>query len=179
MSDLAHASGLPMPDLAAEAGRIDGWPQWHQALLVAWREAAQRGGEMWLQDATFTEWPLGLTDAVQAWHDWAVQHPRAQAHLLALDWGAARQAHPRWCRWQPTWAHRVHVRHLPQEELGGLGAFSPTMVLGGTLALWLDDAEQGRGGWSRSAHIIRTLTQMVDANLQRSSDSGGPSMLGL
>ncbi len=166
-------------DLSAQAGRIDGWPQWQQVVQAAWREAAQHGGEMWLQDATFAEWPLGWPDAVQAWHDWAVTQRRAQAHLLALDWGAAQQAHPRWFRWQPTWTHRVHLRVLPQEELGGMGGFGPIMVLGGSLALWLDDPEQGRGGWSRSAQIVRTMTQKVDANLQRSSDSGGASMLGL
>jgi hypothetical protein len=168
-----------VPDLSTPAGRIDGWLSWRQAVLAAWQEAAAQGVNLWLQDATYAEWPLGLTDAVQLWHDWAVAHPRALAHVLALDWGVARQAHPRWCRWQAAWAHRVHMRTLPQEELGGLGAFGPILVLQGTLCLWLDDTEQGCGGWSRLAHIVRTMTQKVDANLQRSSDSGGSSMLGL
>lgn len=176
----ADAPGPPAwPDLRAQAGCIDGWPHWRRAVLSAWLEAGERGCELWLQDATFVEWPLGLSESVQAWQHWAVDHRRAQAHLLALQWGAARQAHPRWCRWQPTWGHRVHLRCLPQEELGGMGAFGPILVLGGAVALWLDDVEQGRGGWSRSAQVIRAMTQKVDANLQRSSDSGGASMLGL
>ncbi len=168
-----------MQDLSGQAGRIDGWPAWQQAVLNAWQEAAQRGGDLWLQDTSFAGWPLGRTEAVQSWHDWAVTQGRAQAHLLALDWGAARQAHPRWFRWQPTWSHRVHVRALPPEELDAMGGFGPIMVLNGALALWLDDPEQGRGGWSRSAQTVRAMTQKVDANLQRSSDSGGKSMLGL
>ena len=162
-----------------QSGRIDGPEAWQEALMGLWAEAAAHGGDLWLQDVDFLGWSLGLEASVLHWNQWAVAHRRCEAHLVAQDWRHARLAHPRWCRWQPTWTHRVHMRVLPDDEMGAVDGCRTIAVLGQRLALWLDDVEKCRGGWSRSAQIARAMTQKVDANLQRSSDSGGASMLGL
>ncbi len=168
-----------MTDDRAQSGPIEHWASWADHVLMALREAGSLGGDLHLQDVDFSAWPLGRTEVVQAWHDWALASTRSKAHLLALRCDRLPMQHPRWARWQATRGHRVLIRQLPEDELSSLDGLGTCLVLKGRLALEMSDRESGAGRWTRHPSEVQRLSLKGDANLQRSSDSGGLSTLGL
>lgn len=159
----------PWRDPAAGSGRLAGWPQWMQAVRDALVLAAHERRHLWMVAPDYVQWPLGTRADVEAWSHWAAASRHTTATVLAVDWERSAQAHPRWVRWQPTWAHRVSCRMLAEEDRASLQDWAPSLVVSGLLALEVLDADQGSGRWTRIPGDIRVREHQIDAISQRSS----------
>lgn len=168
-----------MTDHDPQSGPIEGWASWAEHVLQALQESRSQPCDLFIQDEDFSAWPMGRTDVVQAWHDWVMASPRTRAHVLALRWDRVASLHSRWVRWQATWGHRVLTRRMAEEDVSSLDGFGTCLVLKGRLALEMLDRESGAGRWTRLPSEVQRMSHKGDANLQRSSDSGGLSTLGL
>jgi len=99
-------NGTPEP---LPQGRLQGRAAFQQAVRQALQAAAQLGwAELLLCDADFAAWPLGERESVQALEDWARAGRRFT--MLALDYRAVQQLHPRFVRWRQTWDHLITCR---------------------------------------------------------------------
>lgn len=165
--------------LQGDHGRVEGWPEWAACVRAALAEAAQSPAALYLQDDDFASWPLGERACVDSFDHWVLAPGRAQATLVALDWGAVVRLHPRWLRWRTPWGHRVPCMTLPPDQISSMEGFAPMLVVQGSLALQMVDAEQGMGRWTRDPATVRALWHQGDAILQRSLDSGISATLGL
>ena len=126
-------------------------------------------------DRDFAEWPLdepALLDALAAW----LRRPKRRLVLLAADFRAIPQRHPRFMAWRRDWAHAIEARQAPQELAAGL----PSVLLDDRqLSVQLLDYVHWRGRAAQDARIAHLLREQVDAVLQRSESAFPVNTLGL
>lgn len=90
-------------------GRFSGRQLFADLVRGALATAAREGWpQLWLCDADFADWPLGEREVVASLNAWAT-HGRS-LRLLARDYGALRQRHPRFVQWRTTWSHLVEAQ---------------------------------------------------------------------
>ncbi len=106
-------ASTPDPAPALPEGRLVGRLAFADALRAAASAAAH---EAWstivLADDDFSDWPLGERAVIDGLNAWARQGRRMR--LIARDFSALRQQHPRFVQWRTTWAHLVEAHGVSQ-----------------------------------------------------------------
>ncbi len=106
-------ASTPDPAPALPEGRLVGRLAFADALRAAASAAAH---EAWstivLADDDFSDWPLGERAVIDGLNAWARQGRRMR--LIARDFSALRQQHPRFVQWRTTWAHLVEAHVVSQ-----------------------------------------------------------------
>jgi len=105
---------IPLPE-GRLVGRVAFIDLVRQAIAAA---ASQGWTKMVWCDPDFADWPLGersLIDSLQAW-----SASGRSLHLLAQDFAAVRQKHPRFVQWRVTWSHLVEARATGRSSGGEL-----------------------------------------------------------
>ncbi len=145
-----------------------------ERLLVA---AAEQGADLTLVDTDFRHWPLSAPAVLAACGQWAVSHPRCQAHVLARDWQPVLQRHGGWLRWRTPWGHRVScLQPPPDDEAPWPGTLLVAHGLGGLRVL---DPLSGRGRLTTDGRQLREWLREIDVILQRSVTVMQPAQQGL
>lgn len=110
---------LDAPQAALPEGRLSGRAAFTDLIRQALATAAREGWpRMVLCDADFADWPLGERDVVASLNAWS-QRGRS-LHLLACDYSALRQLHPRFVQWRVMWAHLVEAQACASASAGEL-----------------------------------------------------------
>jgi hypothetical protein len=98
----------PLPE-----GRLVGRLAFADAVRAAAAAAApQAWASITLADDDFADWPLGERGVVEGLNAWA--HQGRRLRLLARDFSALRQQHPRFVQWRTTWAHLIEAHVVSQ-----------------------------------------------------------------
>lgn len=122
------AAGGPVP--ALPEGRLVGRLAFGDAVRAACANAAQAGwSSIVLADDDFSDWPLGERAVIEGLNAWA--HRGRHMRLLARDFTALRQQHPRFVQWRTTWAHLIEAHAVPQASPHEIPAviWTPTWTL--------------------------------------------------
>lgn len=122
------AAGDPVP--ALPEGRLVGRLAFGDAVRAACANAAQEGwSSIVLADDDFGDWPLGERAVIEGLNAWA--HRGRHMRLLARDFTALRQQHPRFVQWRTTWAHLIEAHAVPQASPHEIPAviWTPTWTL--------------------------------------------------
>lgn len=99
---IEQSAGLPQ-------GRLSGRTAFAQAVRAALQAAAREDWkELILCDANFADWPLGERAVVESLQSWSRRGRRFV--MLAGDFAAVRQQHPRFVTWRQTWDHIIECR---------------------------------------------------------------------
>lgn len=155
---------------------IDSRQAWTAALHWGLKTATGQGARhlTWV-DADFAEWPLNDAGWLQHLTVW-LRLPQRRLVLLAADFRAIPQQHPRFMAWRRDWAHAIEARQAPQELAAGL----PSVLLDDRqLSVQLLDSVHWRGRAAQDARIAHLLREQVDAVLQRSESAFPVNTLGL
>lgn len=155
---------------------IDSRAAWSAALHWGLKTATEQGARhiTWV-DADFAQWPLNDPGWLQLLTAW-LRLPQRRLVLLAADFGAIPQQHPRFMAWRRDWTHAIEARQAPQELATGL----PSVLLDDRqLSVQLLDSVHWRGRAAQDARIAHLLREQIDAVLQRSEASFPVNTLGL
>jgi hypothetical protein len=163
------------PEDSSAHRAIDTRLEFHDALRDAFAAMAQSGcRQAWLCDEDFADWPLNERAVIERLTQWAGAHRRLT--VIARSYDDVVRRHPRWVEWRRQWSHIVECRAFEEAEQGQV----PTLLLASDLvSVRLVDPQRHRGAWSREAADLLRLRELVDAVLQRSVESFGPTVLGL
>ena len=115
---------------ALPEGRLVGRPAFADAVRAACAAAAHEGwASIVLADDDFSDWPLGERAVIDGLNAWA--HRGRHLRLLARDFTALRQQHPRFVQWRTTWAHLIEAHAVPQASPHEIPAviWTPTWTL--------------------------------------------------
>lgn len=156
-----------------------------EAFVAAIREglllADQQGSRelCWL-DADFVHWPLSEPAVLDLLTAWARPHRRL--HILAPQFDALQQRHPRFVQWRRTWSHVITAGAFEMDLLRG-SDLAGLMLASGAACVRLFDAEHWRGAISAPSAGGQgdelLSRQWFDAIEQRSVESFAASTLGL
>jgi hypothetical protein len=155
---------------------IDSRQAWTSALHWGLKTATGQGArQMTWVDADFTEWPLNDAGWLQQLTAW-LRLPQRRLVLLAADFSAIPQQHPRFMAWRRDWSHAVEARQVPPELATGL----PLVLLDDRqLSVQLLDPVHWRGRAAQDARVAHLIREQVDAVLQRSEIGFPVNTLGL
>jgi len=155
---------------------IDSRQAWTSALHWGLKTATGQGArQMTWVDADFTEWPLNDAGWLQQLTAW-LRLPQRRLVLLAADFSAIPQQHPRFMAWRRDWSHAVEARQVPPELATGL----PRVLLDDRqLSVQLLDPVHWRGRAAQDARVAHLIREQVDAVLQRSEIGFPVNTLGL
>lgn len=124
----SSAAGGPPPPLPE--GRLVGRLAFADAVRAACAVAAHEGwSSIVLADDDFSDWPLGERAVIDGLNAWA--HRGRHMRLLARDFTALRQQHPRFVQWRTTWAHLIEAHAVSQASPHEIPAviWTPTWTL--------------------------------------------------
>lgn len=158
--------------------RVDGAPQWSQAVLQVLLAATSAGSDARRIVAVapdFDAWPWERPEVPAALVPW-LKRPGRELVLLLAEPTAWLARSPRFDTWRRDWMHAVSIRSLNEDEGGRLPEFAA--AAGGPWAR-LQERDPWRGFSGTSAREATQLLQSVDAQLQRSSPAGAVKLLGL
>ncbi len=173
-TDIPGSGGARDGEAALPEGRLEGRERFADLVRQALATAARQGWpRIVLCDADFSDWPLGEREVVEALQAWSARGRSLQ--LLACDYRALRERHPRFVRWRVTWSHLVEARActgLPADEL-------PSLLWSPRWCLQRIDAASGTlvAGGGRQASVA--LHEHLQAWWRRSSLAFPASTLGL
>jgi hypothetical protein len=149
--------------------------EFQASLKQAFAMIAESGvSEIWLCDENFADWPLNEPEVVALLARWSLSHRRC--HVLALDFAALQQRHPRWVQWRRDRAHVVHC--MTPDESGG--AHLPSILFApGVVCVRLSDRIHYRGRLTTTVEDTVRVREEVAALSQRCVEAFPASTLGL
>lgn len=156
-----------------------------EAFVAALREGlalAEKQGarELCWLDLDYVHWPLSEPAVLDLLTAWARPHRRLR--MLAPQFEALQQRHPRFVVWRRNWGHLISAGAFEPDLLSG-SELAGLMLAPGAACVRLFDAEQWRGAISAPMAGVRAdellSRQWFDAIEQRSSESFAASTLGL
>jgi hypothetical protein len=141
-----------------------------QALVTA---AAQGWSRLVLADPDFADWPLGERAVVASLQAWAARG--RTLHMIAHDYRAVRERHPRFVQWRVTWSHLFEARACSGVPLGEL----PSALWSAVWTLERIDVAHGVQIASRLPARRVALGERLDQWWQKGSPSFPAVTLGL
>lgn len=171
---MTHTAGRDTPAISLPEGRELGRKAFVELVRHAIAAAAARG---WLKmvwcDPDFADWPLGERSVVDALQNWSANG--RTLHLLAQDYAALRQSHPRFVQWRVAWSHLVEARATGRSSEGDLPS-----------AIWSPEWTMERLDLKHSVVVATAdparrvaLGERLDAWWQKGTPSFPASTLGL
>lgn len=130
MSSAPGESPRPGPLAMLPEGRLQGRHLFADLVAQALATAAAEGwSRLVLADPDFADWPLGERSVVASLQAWAARG--RTLHMIAHDYRAVRERHPRFVQWRVTWSHLFEARAcsgVPSGELPS-ALWSPAWTL--------------------------------------------------
>ncbi len=149
--------------------------EFHEALRSAFAEAAIAGAlEIWLCDASFTDWPLSDPGVVASLSAWAQSRRRLTVYARTFHEIARR--HGRWTEWRRLWSHVVDCRSNGELEAS---EFPTICLVPEVVSLRLFDPAHYRGMASREPADSLACREAIDVVSQRSTEAFPVTTLGL
>lgn len=163
------------PNLPAlPEGRFEGRQAFGDLIRGALQTAAQAGWRhmVWC-DPDFADWPLGERAVIDSLNQWAGRGRTLQ--LLARDFDALRQQHPRLVQWRATWDHLVTARAWPGAAEGEI----PSALWSPVWALECLDPARGRGVCGHDPARRTVLQERINQAWERATPAFAATTLGL
>ena len=145
------------------------------ALRDAIEQAEQTGArELFFVDPDFAQWPLNDAAVIETLAQWMATGRKLVVYAAYFDDMARRQL--RFVEWRRTWTHAVQCRSDEEIEAENV----PTLLLAADqVCVRLVDRVHFRGSASTRVIDLVECREMIDALLQRSSETFPATTLGL
>lgn len=173
-SEPPESEHSPAAAPALPEGRLGGRLAFMDAVRTAMAAAApENWASIVLADDDFSDWPLGERVVIDGLNAWARQGRRLR--LLARDFTALRQQHPRFVQWRTTWAHIVEAHAVAQASPHEL----PSVIWTPTWTLERLDPVRSSLVAERGAERRVALAERLDDWWAKGRPAFAPTTLGL
>lgn len=172
---MATESSPDTPQPAWLGGRFEGPTAFSEKIRCALAQAARAGWrELYLSDASFSDWPLGERAVIESLNAWAGAGRKFT--MLAKNYDDVVRRHPRFVTWRTTWSHVIECRASARADPLEI----PSLLLGGGWVLHRQDPVRSTGVVGCEPERQVAATELLREWLERKSQPAfAASPLGL